>query len=359
MATAPRSSRLAAGALSKERAAPDLPGALVLSLDFELAWGVFDTLGVHGAYRANLLGARDAIPRILDLFTGFGVAATWATVGFLFAESREELEAFSPPPELRPQYENDRLDPYRLEVGEDESSDPLHFAPSLIRRIASAPRQEIGSHTFSHYLALEPGQSLAEFTADLKAARDIATAHGYEIRSLVMPRHQTRHDYLAAYREAGFHVHRGNEPNLFNRAMSGVGPLGLRIGRAADTYINLTGASAASWETLKVNFGLQDVPESRFLRPRMLRSDLAEALKVRRIVNGMTAAAKSGRVYHLWWHPHNFGADQEHALGQLQQILQTYSVLNQKFGMLSLNMGEAADLARDAYRVNSDQPVAP
>ena len=38
---------------------PPRTGALVLSLDFELAWGVRDTLGSDGPYRGHLLGARD------------------------------------------------------------------------------------------------------------------------------------------------------------------------------------------------------------------------------------------------------------------------------------------------------------
>src|SRR5262245_13071649 len=58
-------------------------GALVISLDFELHWGVRDKRPVDGSYRENLLGAREAIPRMLDLFEEFGIAATWATVGFL------------------------------------------------------------------------------------------------------------------------------------------------------------------------------------------------------------------------------------------------------------------------------------
>ena len=84
-------------------------GALVLSLDFELAWGV---RGRGAGYDARLRGARAAIPRLLSLFEDRGVAATWATVGFLFADSREELAAASPPASERPRYEEPALDPY-------------------------------------------------------------------------------------------------------------------------------------------------------------------------------------------------------------------------------------------------------
>lgn len=61
-----------------------------------------------GAYRPNLLGARRAVPRMLDLFEEFDIGVTWATVGFLFARSRQELEECSPA--VRPQYQDRRLD---------------------------------------------------------------------------------------------------------------------------------------------------------------------------------------------------------------------------------------------------------
>ena len=71
------------------------PGVLVISLDFELHWGVRDLTPVDGPYRGNLLGAREAVPRMLELFERFEFGATWATVGFLFASTRDELERLS------------------------------------------------------------------------------------------------------------------------------------------------------------------------------------------------------------------------------------------------------------------------
>jgi len=132
-------------------------GALVISLDFELDWGVRDTLSLNGGYRENLLGAREVVPKLLALFDRYEIAATWATVGFLFASSREGLLAASPA--VKPQYHDVRLDPYRAEIGDDEQSDPLHYAASLVELIAAQPRQELATHTFSHYYCLEPGQT--------------------------------------------------------------------------------------------------------------------------------------------------------------------------------------------------------
>ena len=50
-------------------------GRFVISLDFELLWGVRDHCD-RQSYGANVLGARQAIPRMLDLFAETDVRAT-------------------------------------------------------------------------------------------------------------------------------------------------------------------------------------------------------------------------------------------------------------------------------------------
>lgn len=50
-------------------------GLFVISIDFELHWGVRDKLSV-GAYRDNLLGVREVIPTLPKLFKKYGIDAT-------------------------------------------------------------------------------------------------------------------------------------------------------------------------------------------------------------------------------------------------------------------------------------------
>mgnify|MGYP003575685327 FL=1 len=58
----------------------------------------------------------------------------------------------------------------------------------------------------------------------------------------------------------------------------------------------------------------------------------------------MERAARNNEVYHLWWHPHNFGGYPEESLAGLKTILEHYEMCRERFGMLSLNMGEVAML---------------
>lgn len=325
---------------------PPRRGALVISLDFELDWGVRDTLSLNGGYRENLLGAREVVPKLLALFGRYEIAATWATVGFLFASTREELLAASPA--VKPQYHDVRLDPYRAEIGDDEQSDPLHYAASLIELIAAQPRQELATHTFSHYYCLEPGQTKEAFRADLEAAVKVAAARGVKLRSIVFPRNQLNPDYLEALKPLGIDCYRGTEPGqLYRPAAGGEQSLPRRALRLLDSYFDLTGPNLVRWEAVREANGLCNVASSRFLRPFRRR---LEPLRWRRVVKAMETAAKQGAIYHLWWHPHNFGVDQEANLAFLERVLKVFADLRERYGMESLSMAEVCDRVRVSAR---------
>jgi peptidoglycan/xylan/chitin deacetylase (PgdA/CDA1 family) len=317
-------------------------GVFTVSLDFELYWGVRDKRSLDG-YGGNLLGVRQAIPRMLEAFVAAGVRATWATVGFVLFDDKDDLLAHLPS-EL-PTYRRAELSPYpHLEqVGRNEEADPFHFGRSLVRQIMAAPGQEVGSHTFSHYYCLEEGQTQAQFRADLAAAQGAAARLGLRLKSLVFPRNQFNDAYLAACHEAGFTAFRGNEPSWLYRAERNADETpAKRIGRLIDAYAPLSGYNA---RPLERGGRPVDVPSSRFLRPFSPGLAAFDALRVERIKAEMTHAARRGCVYHLWWHPHNFGAYTDANMAVLAQVLEHYRRLAGQHGMRAASMGELADEA--------------
>jgi hypothetical protein len=68
-----------------------------------------------------------------------------------------------------------------------------------------------------------------------------------------------------------------------------------------------------------------------------------------RIKRGLTLAAKVGHIYHLWWHPHNFGSETERNLRGLRSILDHYRSLKMSLGMRSLAMGEVEGGAKNTH----------
>ena len=64
----------------------------IISLDFELIWGMHTGDIVNNSYNKNIKGGREAITDLLNLFEKYGIRATWAVVGLMFAENVEEGE---------------------------------------------------------------------------------------------------------------------------------------------------------------------------------------------------------------------------------------------------------------------------
>jgi hypothetical protein len=85
-----------------------------------------------------------------------------------------------------------------------------------------------------------------------------------------------------------------------------------------------------------------NVPASRFLRPYMKALGFLEPLRLLRVKRAMTHAAKRGEVFHLWWHPHNFGVNQEQNFKNLESILSHYKKLRERHGMQSASMKDIA-----------------
>lgn len=308
----------------------------ILSLDFELMWGMRDHHTVAD-YGANIVGGRMAIPSLLTLFREHSIHATWAAVGFMFAERTEQLKRYFPATDAFPSYHNSALSPYQ-NMAEITASDPLYwFAPDLIRQIAQTPGQEIGSHTFSHYYCREPGQTVAQFEADMLAAKAIAEADGYSLSSVVLPRNQCEPEYTAVLAKLGFTAYRDEENDWIHEKIK-FRPL-MRVLRLADVYFPLTGRGGYIPQNEN---GIANLTGSRMYKPFFKPLAFAERLKIHRIKGQMLHAAKNGLTFHLWWHPHNIGVRTEFHLKQLEEILNYYEILKEKYGMRSLNMREAA-----------------
>ena len=264
-------------------------GKMVISLDFELYWGVTDSKSID-AYQSNILGVQSVIPKLLHLFDQYQIKATFAIVGFLFCHNKKELLEHLP--KTLPQYKNKKLSPYINHVDkmkDDDLTRAYYFAPELIQLIKNYSQHEIATHTFSHYYCLEAGQQATDFFYDLEAALKIASEYQVNITSIVFPRNQ------------------------YNKTC---------LNLCEDTLIN--------------------IPASRFLRPYTPSLSWIESIRLKRILSSMTHAAKNNLTFHLWWHPHNFGIHQEANFKFLESILKHYQYLNVTYQFSSCTMAECA-----------------
>ena len=313
-------------------------GSFIISLDFELFWGVRDTATLE-SYGANILGVKEVVPEMIRLFEQYRVKATFATVGLLFCKSKIEIEKYSP--ELKPDYKDKKLSPYEkdyLDTLEDEA-DPYHSAYPTIEELKQSNYIEIATHTFGHYYCWEDGQSIDEFEADIRSAVRVAADNGVELRSIIFPRNQVPVDYLEICAKYNINTFRGNPALYFNQH----GGMKNKIMRFVDSYIHTGNRTTYDYGDITEG-NLFNIKASRLLRPYLSKLAFLEGLKLKRIKNEMTDAAKHNRVYHLWWHPHNFGINQIQNLRMLEEILKHYRYLNNNYKFQSYSMTELSEL---------------
>jgi peptidoglycan/xylan/chitin deacetylase (PgdA/CDA1 family) len=318
-------------------------GIFVISLDCELYWGIRDKRPLP-TVQEYLQNTHRIFPQLLSTFRKYEVKATFAVVGLLAADSKEEMRQYIP--EDKPEYSDSNLSPYTDNltlVKESPEDDPYHYGGNLIRLIREYPEHELGTHTFSHYYCQEEGASPESFRADLLAAKAIAYDKGLLIDSLVFPRNQYNTAFMKICEEVGVKTYRGNERVWF-RKPTNKGTLPTRMVRTLDCFFNISGNHCYDLKDL-ANGSPVDIPSSRFLRPYMTKGGaLFENLKLRRIKKGMTEAAKKGRVFHLWWHPHNFATNSDQNFNTLEAVLEHFTELKTEYGFENKTMGEAGDL---------------
>lgn len=273
-------------------------GALTISIDLELAWGIWDKPSKDYFDRCAELESR-VVAGVLELFERHEISATWAIVGRLLSRA-ERLPVSTP------------------------HGERIWFAPAIVEAIRRAKtEQEIGSHSFAHVYF--DGISRAEADQDLAAAREVHAREGLPFKSFVYPRNAVAHvDALAAH---GLSIFRSDDRGWFIDAKRRGGK---RVGQAANLIDKLV-PIAPQAVPLERREGMAELPGSmllmarkglrRFTRPGLMR------LKARR---GLAVAQRERRVFHLWFHPSNFYWDTARQLRLLGDILSDAARLRER-----------------------------
>lgn len=318
-------------------------GSMVISLDFELLWGVVDHETIE-TYGERVLGARKAIPEMLSLFTRYGIHATWGVVGLIANESMEQ--SIAEMPEHTPTYYNEKINVYRYfnELKTIPENEKYLFARELLKVISETENQEVAGHTYAHFYCSEQGQNLEQFKDDMRLLQKKLGEFGGVV-SLIFPRNQFNKNYTQVLIEAGIRNYRGNEkswiysPGTSKKMKSPI----RRVFRLVDAYFPITGNNCYDYTDIKDENGLNNVRSSRFFRPYSRLLHRFESLRLRRIKGQMRYAAMHGKVFHLWWHPHNFGKDLKENLKNLNEVLKYFQKLNRVYGFQSMTMAEAGN----------------
>lgn len=322
--------------LSIQQKGKKMGGNFVVSLDFELFWGLQDVRSIDN-YRENIIGGKRAINLLLDLFDKYQIHATWAAVGMIIAKNEDELKYFCPIVSKQPTYDNTLLSPYRL-LNDSiiKSNRECFFANNSIQEIKKHKNQEIGSHSFSHYYCREKGQTLEQFDADIEAVCRISEKYGINPNAFVFPRNQSIEACAEILKSHGFTSYRSEEKDWIHRIHNNSIKRAFRL---LDVYFPISRNGCIP----TVHSGIVCIPGTRMFKPIRKEISFLEPLKILRIKSQIKHAAQNNKTMHLWWHPHNIGVMTEQHLSQLEQIFKYYKTMEEKYGMKSLNMSELAE----------------
>ena len=114
--------------------------------------------------------------------------------------------------------------------------------------------------------------------------------------------------------------------------------------RLVDSYINISGHNLHDLHDC-IKETPYNFPASRFLRPHSNLLEFLEPFRLQRIQQSMTHGAVHKKIFHLWWHPHNFGTNTAKNIEFLENVIKHFSMLQTKFGMRSLSMAEMCNLS--------------
>jgi hypothetical protein len=123
------------------------------------------------------------------------------------------------------------------------------------------------------------------------------------------------------------------------------------VARLADAYMNISGDRIVHWDEILERSGLCNVRASRFLWPYRPALERLDEQRLKRTIDQVQLAALEDAIFHIWFHPHNFGIHLEENLQILERILQAFAFARERYGMRSLSMSAVADMVRQDCRV--------
>jgi len=120
--------------------------------------------------------------------------------------------------------------------------------------------------------------------------------------------------------------------------------------------VDICGPNITGWNQVPSPVGPCNVPSSRYLRPHSPALRWLDPLRLKRITDCIRLAAVEKKIFHLWWHPHDFGLRTDENFAFLRKIIESFVDCRDRPGMRSLTMAEAARVADRLSETSSEAP---
>jgi len=308
-------------------------GVFVISIDVEMAWGVFDAGGVE-KHEQDFKKVRDVVDRLIQVFEEFQAPVTWAFVGHLFLDSCQTRRGVQHHDMPRPVYPWFPFDWYSKDPGTDIHQDPIWYGKDILDAVLSSTvEHEIACHSFSHVDFSHEGCTAKVAAAEVEKCVELADQLGFKMKSFVFPKNRV--GFLEVLKKNGFEVFRGKDRWWSDRFKA---PSSNGLAQLAEEFLCFPPRCHLPREVLPA---LWELPGSMLFRS--LNGPMAflpMSWRIRRAVNGLHRAAETGTVFQLWFHPWHIANGAERLINGLSAILEQATRLRELDMIDILTLGD-------------------
>lgn len=312
-------------------------GVFVISLDYEMMWGAIFNEKVKSGYLYRTKYIEESVNELLLLLKRYHIHATWASVGLIACTGKDEALIMADH-NVKDPYSDLRLSDFIKSI--DDNDYYRYFSPDSLLKISDTEGQEIATHTFSHFYLKEHKNALEVIESEIQKSKNVLEQlTGLTVKTLIMPKNQVSKNLRIYMKKCSISIIRGVQVSArFNKRTKL-----FKLLHFMDAYLPVCGDSCYELSEIK-DGDIYNVRASAFWRTYYSKLWFLEPLKLVRIKHQLKKAALSGKVFHLWFHPHNLSQNYKRNLKEFEKILKYYQKLSKKYGMLSCNMSDCVEL---------------
>lgn len=277
--------------------------SFVISIDLELAWGVWDKINQSNLDRI-ISSERLICNNLLKIFDEYKLPVTWAVVSALLDENNKMINA------------------------KDKNA---WFAPDILESIlCSNTKHLVASHSYSHKEFKKCLRN--EVIEDFEKSYYFFNKFDLKTDTLVFPRNQVHH--LDVLKKFNFKAYRSIDKSWYRRVYDYNKFLG-RITNLIDKTFPIKSNSVIPKLD---NFGLIEIPTSILLISKNgIRRIVSNFSMYEKIKDGIDLAINCNECFHLWFHPSNFYFKTESQFNLLKKIM-NYVNLKREQGLIEIKL---------------------
>jgi len=285
-------------------------GKFVISLDAEYAWGRISDPKVKN-FAPLFEQTRLVNRRLLTLFDQYEIPVTWALVGRMIEDPAAPTSHFQS--DLKNYFSNISSATIYNDSVLNRADNSFVFDDQLVQQIKAAKvKHELATHTYNH-IFFDEELDKTKIAADLDAALALAKQNEFSISSIVFPRNKVNH--LQELQARNIQYYRA--PDIFRYAQKKG-----KLNRLLNIMDQLMPVAPMVVEP-KLKSGMVAIPGSLLFRvPHFgAKRFYPFGMLTQKAIRGLHSAVKHKKIFHLWFHPFNFGYRIEEHFKALEAVL--------------------------------------